>query len=85
MVWVEVVDDVWKQIRVCDVTVCLTGIPPVLRRYLNSNQLSGTIPNSISSLKNLGGLYVIVVVMVVKIVYAVVVMVLGPRLWRHCY
>ena len=84
MVWVEVVGDEWKQIRVCDVAVCLTGIPPVLCRNLRKSQLSGTIPNSISSLNKLTYLYVIVVVMVVKIVYAVVVMVLWSRLWRHC-
>ena len=42
--------------------VDLTRLTPVLCRYLNENQLTGTIPNAISSLKRLQFLSVILVV-----------------------
>ena len=40
----------------------LTRVTPVLCRWLNHNKLTGTIPNSISSMAKLRDLFVIVVV-----------------------
>ena len=39
--------------------LCLTRVPPVPCRDLNTNQLSGTIPSSLGSANNLHYLYVI--------------------------
>ena len=53
-------------LREC-VLVCSTCAPPVLlRRFLDENQLSGTLPNSIGSMRvNLNQLYVIVAMVVI--------------------
>ena len=60
----------------------LTRVTPVLCREVFANQLTGTIPNGISSLTNLEYLSVIVIVVVSMVLYAGgSKWCLGSRLW----
>ena len=70
MVWLGLVGAVWARCGrdILLLVLCLTRVPPVSCRFLgDQNQLSGTIPSSLGSAKNLTQLYVIPVGVVVAV------------------
>ena len=63
MVWLGLVGAVWARCGqgILVLVLCLTRVPPVPCRFLQYNQLSGTIPNSMGD----NGLIVLYVIGVV--------------------